>query len=154
MVAVQLHWDRWGLSCFAEGHFSSSSWGLESTYHTIPLPRVSQQVLRVKPLTFWSSLLQCCCLKQTVTYVPSMRSSAAKTTHHLSLLISSLHTTVLITLTAAIRTTSIYKNIKSTLAVSLKSDHWDKLIPICLNWHYNLSLANWTQWAIWDLLPF
>lgn len=41
-----------------------SSWGLESTYHTIPLPRLSQQVLRVKPLTFWSLLLRCCCLKQ------------------------------------------------------------------------------------------
>lgn len=64
LVAVQLHWDRWGLSCFAEGYFSSSR-GLESTYHTIPLPRHSQRVLSVKPLTFWSSLLQCCCLKQT-----------------------------------------------------------------------------------------
>lgn len=27
-----------GLSCFAEGHFSSGSWGLESTYHTIRPP--------------------------------------------------------------------------------------------------------------------
>ena len=81
-----------------------------------------------------------------ITYAPSMQPLAAKT-HHLSFTpLISLHTAVLITfsITAMIQTTSIYKYIKSMLAVGLRSDHWDKLIPICLNWHYNLSSANWT----------
>ncbi|KAF6738161.1 hypothetical protein FQA47_013020 [Oryzias melastigma] len=63
MVTVLLHRDRWDLSCCAEGCFSGSFWGLESTYHTIPPYRLFKRVLRVKPLTPWPPLLQCCCLK-------------------------------------------------------------------------------------------
>lgn len=63
MVTMQLHRDRWDLSCCAEGCFSCSFWGLESTYHTIPPYRLFKRVLRVKPLTPWPPLLQCCCLK-------------------------------------------------------------------------------------------
>lgn len=154
MVAVHLHWDRWDLSCFAEGYFSSSFWGLESTYHTIPLPRRSQRVLRVKPLTLWSFAATMLLPKVIIMHAPSLRSLAAQTTHHLHHSPFSLQFLITLNLRAMIQTISIYKYIKNTLAVSLKSDHWDKLIPICLNWHYNLSLANWTQWAIWDLLPF
>lgn len=126
---------------------STAAKGLETTCDTIPW---SHTVPGVKPLTFrWATFRGIVTWPATSTY-PIICILLNST----SFILYTHFSTLLITLSPRFKTSSVYKYISRTLALRLKSDHWGKLIPICLNWQSNLSLANWTQPAIWDLLPF